>query len=66
MIVINSDGCSIARLCPAENARKNHGAYVSCVSHTAEDFVSMYLIIEERRDAIVSEAGSSDIGQKTK
>ena len=61
--VVNSDGCSIAQICPAQNGWKNHGSYVRCVAHTAEDFVSMYLITDEQKDVIVSEAGSSDIGQ---
>jgi hypothetical protein len=62
--VINSDGCSIADLCPCDNVWKNHGAYVKCVAHTSNDFVSDDLITEAEKDAIVSEAAESACGHK--
>ena len=62
--VVDANGCSIAQHCPAENSWKNHGAYVRCVAHAAEDFLSDGLITEEEKDAEVSTAGASDIGHK--
>lgn len=61
---VNTDGCSIADLCPCANDWKNHGAYVSCVSHTAEDFVTSGLLTEAQKDATVSAAGQSNCGKK--
>lgn len=61
--VVNSDGCSIGQICSPEDVWKNHGSYVSCVAHTAESFVAQGLISEEEKDAIVSEAGQSEIGK---
>jgi hypothetical protein len=60
--VVNSAGCSIAQICPEQNSWKNHGAYVKCVAHASEDFEADGLISGEEKGAIVSEAGSSDIG----
>lgn len=67
--VVNADGCSISELCPCAypdgaDRWKNHGAYVRCVAHTSEDFVSAGLITEIEKDAIVSEAGGSSCGHK--
>jgi len=69
--VVDADGCSIAQLCPCEHPSgsdkwKNHGSYVSCVAHASGDFVSLGLITEEEKDAIVSDAAESDCGYKTK
>ena len=64
--VVNQAGCSIDDLCPCANEWKNHGAYVSCVAHAAEDFVDGGLITEAEKDATVSEAGQSDCGHKNK
>jgi hypothetical protein len=64
--VVAGNGCSIAQICPDSNDWKNHGAYVKCVAHTAEDFVNNGLISEEEKDAVVSVAGSSSIGKKVK
>ena len=60
---VNTDGCSIADLNPCANDWKNHGAYVSSVAHTAEDFVAADLITEAEKDAIVSEAARSSCGK---
>ena len=62
-VVVDSDGCSIAQICSPEDTWKNHGSYVSCVAHMAESFVAQGLITEEEKDAIVSEAGQSEIGK---
>ncbi len=62
--VVNKTGCSVADLCPCENSWKNHGAYVSCVAHTTEDFVEAGLITGTEKDALVSEAGTSNCGTK--
>ena len=62
--VVNADGCSIAALCPRENSWKSHGAYVSCVARNSQTFVTDGLITEARRDALVTEAASSNCGSK--
>jgi Thrombospondin type 3 repeat/Lectin C-type domain len=62
--VVNANGCAIAQLCPCENPWKNHGAYVSCVAHAAEDFVEAGRITAAEKDAIVAEAAQSACGQK--
>jgi hypothetical protein len=62
--VVDATGCSIAQYCPCDNNWKNHGKYVSCVAHNAEDFVDAGLITEAEKDAIVSVAAQSDCGKK--
>ena len=64
--VVDDTGCSIDELCPCENAWKNQGAYVSCVTHAAEDFVVVAddLITSAEKDAIVAEAAESNCGKK--
>jgi len=62
--VVNASGCSVSGLCPCDNDWKNHGAYVRCVAHAANDFVNDGLISETDRGEIVSEAGQSDCGSK--
>ena len=67
--VVNAEGCSISEICPCAHPDgagrwKNHGAYVRCVAHTSEDFVSAGLITEIEKDAILSEAGISICGHK--
>jgi len=62
---VDSEGCSIAQICPCENDWKNHGKYVSCVAHAAEVFLEAGLITTEaEKDAIVSTAAKSDCGKK--
>jgi len=68
---VNADGCAISEQCPCEHPAegdkwKNHGAYVSCVAHTSEDFVADGLITEAEKDASVSAAGASACGHKNK
>jgi hypothetical protein len=66
---VNENGCAIAQLCPCDNPDnpwKNHGKYVSCIAHAAEDFVAAGLISEEDKDAIVSEAEQSSCAKRSK
>ena len=58
------NGCSIEQECACDAEWKNHGGYVSCVSHAAEDLVDLGLFSEDDKDAVVSEAGSSACGHK--
>lgn len=66
---VNVGGCSIADLCPCTQPDgldkwKNHGAYVSCIAHTAQDFLQQNLISEEAREETVYIAGESSCGKK--
>jgi len=61
--VVDAAGCSIDQLCPCNEVPwRNHGAYVSCVSHAAERFLAAALITEEEKDAVVSAAARSKCG----
>lgn len=62
--IVDYSGCSIADLCPCENQWKNHGAFVKCVAHYSEEFVSEGLITEFQKDSIVSNAAESECGHK--
>jgi len=66
--VVNGDGCAVSDLCPCVHDSgdlwKNHGAYVKCVAHVTEAFVVDGLFSEVEKDAIVSDAGASECGQK--
>jgi hypothetical protein len=62
--VVNSDGCAIAQLCPCDGPWKNHGKYVSCTAHAAEDFLALGLINGAEKGAIVSAAAKSQCGHK--
>ena len=62
--VVDATGCSIAQYCPCDNNWKNHGAYVSCVAHSANNFVAAGLITQAQKSAIVSAAGQSNCGKK--
>lgn len=68
--IITALGCSgaqaIALVCPATEEYKNHGQYVSCVAHAAEDAVLAGLLTDEEADAIVSAAAQSAIGKPAK
>ncbi len=65
---VDASGCSGAQLlaiaCPTTASYKNHGAYVSCVSKTADSLVSQGLVTSAQKDTIVSTAAQSDIGKK--
>ena len=56
----------IDQLCSPDDDWKNHGKYVSCVSHAAEDYLEAGLITEAEKDAIVAAAAQSDVGKKKK
>lgn len=62
--IVDSSGCSIKDLCPCDSQWKNHGAYVKCVAHTSEDFVSDGIITETDKDIIVSNSAESECGHK--
>lgn len=67
--VVNAHGCAIRELCPCAHSGgvdrwKNHGAYVRCVAHASEDFLTAGLITEAEKDATVSQAGESACGHK--
>ncbi len=64
--LVDEFGCSIDQYCPCDDDWKNHGAYVNCVAHTAEEFLEAGLITEAEKDAIVSAAARSDCGKKKK
>jgi YVTN family beta-propeller protein len=62
--VVNDDGCSITQLAPCDAPWRNHGAYVSAVTRTAEAFLALGLITEAEKDAIVAAAAESQCGSK--
>ena len=57
-------GCSIAQLALCDAPWRNHGAYVSAVTRTAEEFLDLGLITEAEKDAIVAAAAESQCGSK--
>lgn len=59
-----ANGCAIAQICPCSDPWRNHGQYVSCVSHAADDFYSRSIIDQALKDAVVSEAAQSSCGKK--
>lgn len=58
------ENCDAIVLCHPSTGWKNHGKFVSCVAKEAEILLEEGFISEEEKDAIVSEAGKSDIGKK--
>jgi hypothetical protein len=62
--VVNAVGCSISQLVPAAGPWKNHGQYVSQVTHVAGDFVAQGLITRAQKGAIVSAAARSNVGKR--
>ncbi len=67
--VVNSDGCSVADLCPCAGPAPgtswtNHGEYISCVTHTVHDFVDQGLIARSQRGVIVTAAARSGCGHE--
>jgi len=67
--IINTNGCAIADLCPCihpdgTDKWKNHGKYVSCVAHAANDFRDAGLINYSEHSDIVSEAAQAACGVK--
>jgi len=63
---VNSNGCSIGQQCSVDVDWRNHGQYVSCVSHAAEELLAEGVITEEEKDAIVSAAAGSSVGKSNK
>jgi hypothetical protein len=65
---VDEDGCSGKQLvdldCLCDSDWKNHGQYVSCVAHAAEDQLAASLITQAEKDAIVSELAKSGCGKK--
>lgn len=57
------DVCEIAQLCPTDGDWKNHGKYVSCVTHAAKDLWKAGAISRSEKSAIVSAAAQSDVGK---
>jgi hypothetical protein len=70
--VSDFSGCTIAQLCPCDGPQgttsswKNHGKYVSCAAHAANDFRDAGLIFDSEHGDIVSAAGQSACGVKIK
>jgi hypothetical protein len=69
--VVNADGCSIDQLAPCNGPAsggtwKNHGQYVSAVTHVAEEFLAQGLISEEQKDATVATAAQTNCGSKVR
>ncbi|MFC1681011.1 thrombospondin type 3 repeat-containing protein [Pseudomonadota bacterium] len=66
--LIDNNGCSGSQRfdlnCPTDAEWRNHGQYVSCVSHEAADQVDIGLITESEKDVAVSAAAQSDVGKK--
>ena len=67
-VLIYANGCSSVQhlelMCPSNGTYRNHGQYVQCVAHEAEDQVADGLITSQEKDAIVATAAKSDIGNK--
>jgi len=66
--IVDANGCSIDQLAPCAGPItggiwRNHGAYVSAVAKTAEQFLAAGLITAEYKDAVVSNAAKSDCGK---
>ena len=60
--IVDATGCAIAQICPCNNNWQNHGKYVSCVTHAANDFLAAGLITAAQKSAIVSAAAQSSCG----
>jgi hypothetical protein len=67
-VKVDQVGCSGEQLvdlaCPCESDWKNHGKFVSCVAHSAEEQVNAGLITQSEKDAIVSARAESGCGHK--
>ena len=59
-----TNGCSVDQQCPCMNTWKNHGAYVSCVSQSAETLLHTGKITQAQQSATVSTAARSACGGK--
>lgn len=67
---VDAQGCSgvqlITQACPTAGPYRNHGAYVSCVSNSAEDAVEAGLLTDAEADVIISTAAKSTVGMPPK
>jgi hypothetical protein len=67
-VLILANGCSspqqLELVCSKAAPYRNHGQYVQCVAHEAEQQVSAGLIAAQEKDAIVASAAQSDIGKE--
>ena len=61
--VVNADGCTIDQLNPCGGTWKNHGAYVSSVTATAQAFRSAGLISQAVYSSTVTAAARSTCGK---
>ena len=66
---VNAYGCSSPQLVPCAGPVmggewRNHGQYVSTVTHVAQVFLEDDLITEDEMEALVSEAARSHCGKK--
>ncbi|WP_295587797.1 hypothetical protein [uncultured Lamprocystis sp.] len=62
--IVDPDGCSVAQFAPCDGNWKNHGDYVSSVSKTIARFVTLGLIEQSERGALISSAARSNCGKK--
>jgi hypothetical protein len=67
--IVDAAGCGVSDLCPCtaplQGGRwKNHGDYVKCVTHAAEDLLFAAFISEAEKDALIALAGRSACGHK--
>jgi hypothetical protein len=69
-LVNPNTGCSIEQLCPCDGPQgttvpwRNHGKYVSCTAHAANEFVEQGLITQAQKGEIMTLAGQSSCGKK--
>ncbi len=60
--VVDAAGCSIAQICPCDDAWKNKGAYQSCVAKASDAFVGWSLLTDDEADDVVASAAASTCG----
>jgi hypothetical protein len=59
-----ANGCAVAQECACTAPWKNHGAYVTCVAHAANELVAAGRITQSQKDSMVAAAGQSSCGVK--
>jgi hypothetical protein len=68
--LVDANGCSGEQLidmdCPCDGGWKNHGEYVNCIAHAAEEQLVAGLITSDEKCAIVSSHAKSGCGHKNK
>ena len=60
---VDASGCSVADLCPCAGSWSNHGKYVSCVAHEANDFRKAGLVSAKEAASMKSSAAKSACGK---